>query len=129
MNNLHLLPTDKPSRFTLRKDSNYFRFRKDEFVNNDTYQNLHIYITSDEDINENDYVITKDGRLIQVDYLLSKDLEGASKIILTTDQDLIADGVQAISDEFLEWFVNNPSCKSVSFASSIINVYPLTNIE
>jgi hypothetical protein len=35
------------------------------------------------------------------------------KIILTTDQDLINDGVQAIDDEFLEWFVKNPSCEKV----------------
>jgi hypothetical protein len=35
------------------------------------------------------------------------------KIILTTDQDLIKDGVQAIDDEFLEWFVKNPSCEEV----------------
>jgi hypothetical protein len=35
------------------------------------------------------------------------------KIILTTDQDLIEDGVQAIDDEFLEWFVKNPSCEFV----------------
>ena len=41
------------------------------------------------------------------------------KIILTTDQDLIKDGVQAIDDEFLEWFVKNPSCEEVE----IENVY------
>jgi hypothetical protein len=35
------------------------------------------------------------------------------KIILTTDQDLIKDGVQAIDDEFLEWFVSNPSCEYI----------------
>ena len=35
------------------------------------------------------------------------------KIILTTDQDLIKDGVQPIDDEFLEWFVKNPSCEEV----------------
>ncbi len=35
------------------------------------------------------------------------------KIILTTDQDLIKDGVQVIDDEFLEWFVKNPSCENV----------------
>jgi hypothetical protein len=33
------------------------------------------------------------------------------KIILTTDGDLIKDGVQSIDDEFLEWFVKNPSCE------------------
>jgi hypothetical protein len=35
------------------------------------------------------------------------------KIILTTDQDLIKDNVQAIDDEFLKWFVKNPSCEEV----------------
>ena len=34
-------------------------------------------------------------------------------IILTTDQDLIENGVQAIDDDFLEWFVENPSCERV----------------
>ena len=37
----------------------------------------------------------------------------SKKIILTTDQDLIKNGVQSIPDEFLEWFVKNPSCESV----------------
>jgi len=35
------------------------------------------------------------------------------KIILTTNNLLIKDGVQAIDDEFLEWFVKNPSCEFV----------------
>ena len=35
------------------------------------------------------------------------------KIILTTNKLLIKDGVQAIDDEFLEWFVKNPSCEEV----------------
>jgi hypothetical protein len=37
----------------------------------------------------------------------------AKKIILTTDGDLIKDGLQAIDDTFLEWFVRNPSCEKV----------------
>jgi hypothetical protein len=41
------------------------------------------------------------------------------KIILTTDQDLIKDGVQAIDVEFLEWFVKNPSCESVKVEGHI----------
>jgi len=36
------------------------------------------------------------------------------KIILTTDQDLIDNGVQDIDTEFLEWFVKNPSCEEVT---------------
>ena len=113
--NLWILPTDKPSRLYLGNNGNFvfgmmqtsIQSRNDDFTN----QNTHI--TSNKDINENDYIITKDGRLVQVSYLLSKDLDGAKKIILTTDQDLIKDGVQAIDDEFLEWFVKNSSCEEV----------------
>jgi hypothetical protein len=45
------------------------------------------------------------------------------KIILTTDQDLIKDGVQAIDNEFLEWFVKNPSCEKVE----VKDLYSYTN--
>ena len=41
----------------------------------------------------------------------------SSKIILTTDPDLIANGVQAIDDDFLEWFVKNPSCETIDIDS------------
>jgi hypothetical protein len=111
MKNIFVLPTDKPST-----PSRLF-YKDQELVFSKKYSvfnGVNIYITSDvEDINENDYIITKDGKLVQVSYLLSKDLEGASKVILTTDQYLIKDGVQAIDDEFLEWFIKNPSCESV----------------
>jgi hypothetical protein len=35
------------------------------------------------------------------------------KILMTTDTELIKDGVHPIGDEFLEWFVKNPSCEVV----------------
>ena len=38
---------------------------------------------------------------------------GYKEILLSTDDLLIKDGVQAIDDEFLEWFVKNPSCEEV----------------
>ena len=115
MKNLHILPTDKPSRFTFRKDYKYYRFRKDEFVNNDTYQNQHIYITNDEEIKEGDYFWKPDCNMIfKAEYTPHK---GCKKIILTTDQDLNKDGVQPIDDEFLEWFVKNPSCEEVEVES------------
>jgi hypothetical protein len=73
----------------------------------------HIYITSDEEIKEGDcvYCITEN-RLLISNVSYSK-LENRFKIILTTDPDLIKNGVQAIDDEFLEWFVNNPSCEEI----------------
>ena len=39
--------------------------------------------------------------------------EDVKKIILTTDQDLIKEGIQEIDEEFLEWFVDNASCEKV----------------
>ena len=41
------------------------------------------------------------------------------KIILTTNKLLIKDGVQAIDDEFLEWFVKNSSCKRVEIRYTV----------
>jgi hypothetical protein len=46
-------------------------------------------------------------------------------IILTTDPTLIADGVQAIDDEFLEWFVKNPTCEFVEVNKKLVE-FPLT---
>jgi hypothetical protein len=111
MKNIHILQTDQPT--TIFETNIGLQFSIINKVRHGEFKGYHIYITSDEDINENDYIIIKDGRLVQVSYLLSKDLEGASKVVLTTDQDLIKDGVQAIDDEFLEWFVKNPSYESV----------------
>lgn len=113
MKNIYIVPTDKPS---VLKQNNITK--KISLVNKGidltAYTPINIYITSyNADINENDYIITKDGRLVEVSYLLSKDLEGASKIILTTDVDLNKDGVWGIEDGFLEWFVKNPTCEYV----------------
>ena len=92
-------------------------------------KNLHIigkelFITSDEEIKEGDWCINlnspyKHKELCRIDNQIELERyakkigNNCKKIILTTDQDLINDGVQAIDDEFLEWFVNNPSCEEV----------------
>jgi hypothetical protein len=110
MKNIHIIPTDKPT--SIFKSGNNLLFSIMNKVRTN-HEGFHIYITSDEDINENDYIIAKDGRLVQVSYLLSKDLEGASKVILTTDKELIQYGIQAIDDDSIEWFVKNPSCEFV----------------
>jgi hypothetical protein len=110
MKNIHIIPTDKPSRLIKNNHSQLLL----------TIQTLpldkelgcfpqNIYITSDEEIKEGDWIIwnKKIVKAIDTDYYSAK------KIILTTDQDLINDGVQAIDDTFLEWFVKNPSCEEV----------------
>lgn len=118
MKNVHLIPTEKASR--LFYYNNHLGLARNFVKKNDGVNPQHAYITSEkEDFNENDYVITKDGRLVQVSYLLSKDLDGAFKVVIASDPDLIADGIQSIDYEFLEWFVKNPSCEWVEVKSKM----------
>ena len=98
-------------------------------------KNLHVigkelFITSDEEIKEGDWCINlnspyKHKELCRIDNQIELERyakkigNNCKKIILTTDQDLIADGVQAIDDEFLEWFVKNPSCEKVEIGEGV----------
>ena len=110
MKNLHILPTDKPSRL-VKFFTNKLHLCKEILPIQDEEQYQNIYITSDEEIKQGDWCIYKTGEIIH--YLVKLNIDNLKKIILTTDPDLIKDGVQAIDDEFLEWFVKNPSCESV----------------
>jgi hypothetical protein len=121
MKNIRILPADKPSRLCisheqkLRLTQSHLLYIKDEVWK--TYPQ-NIYITSDEEIKEGYWLDLSDNSIIKVSKedlksFKSYDKLQFKKIILTTDQDLIADGVQAIDDEFLEWFVKNPSCEWV----------------
>jgi hypothetical protein len=127
MKNVHLLPTDKPSR--LYKTGNFLLLDSKSMPNNTLETiNQNIYITNDEEIKEGDYVVVscseieiEEVRLVIGYYneqFLFDDrgqihMDYCKKIILTTDPQLIADGVQPIDNEFLEWFVKNPSCEFV----------------
>jgi hypothetical protein len=110
MKNIHILPTDKPSRLfdfmtgliLLKKASP-----------NDSGTNQNIYITSDKEIKVGDYIIELDGNEVFRSKRVMGKNDWCKKIILTTDDQLIKDGVQSIDDEFLEWFVKNPSCEYV----------------
>ena len=121
MKNIHVLPTEKPSRLYLTTKE--YIFEEEYSLSTDECQNKHIYITSDEPAYPYAFHITNQ-EVLKVRAVGYKSLElyhdkGFSfseqcrKIILTTDQDLIKDGVQAIDNKFLEWFVKNPSCEEV----------------
>jgi hypothetical protein len=137
MKNLHLLPTNKPSRLYIGDNGNFvfgitrtsIQSRNDDFTNQD------IYITSDEKIKKSDFfyvktpnihggnIVTKClniGKGCWSEHILTDTIDEkgyhpshCKKIILTTDQELIAEGVQPIDDEFLQWFMNNPSCEEI----------------
>ncbi len=72
----------------------------------------HIYITSDEKIKDGDWHLEK-GQILNKFPNYLTDLSECKKIILTTDPNLINDGVQVIDDEFLKWFTDNLSCEYV----------------
>ena len=149
MKNIHILPTNKPSKlyyFTANK-AGYYLYPNNEFVvpRNPNCINQNIFITNDEDIKKESIVKIPCGvgRVKELHWKYGNDFpsyivediftyklrygqkegelqtnsfryEDVKKIILTTDVDLIQNGVQKIDDEFLEWFVKNPSCERVN---------------
>lgn len=100
MKNIHILPTDKPSRLIQAEDDELMLLN--ELYENTYNINKHIYITSDEEIKEGDYYY--DNIVLQVrqwkSFMIYNNVQHF-KIILTTDQDLIADGVEQISEDTL----------------------------
>jgi hypothetical protein len=123
MKNIHVLPTDKPSRLIKSQDNDFILLNTDApnwlEINLKT-KNQHIYITSDEEIKKGDWCINpKNNKVMKVGHHGHHGYS-SKKIILTTDVDLIKDGVQAIDNEFLEWFVKNPSCEEVKVGE----IYP-----
>jgi hypothetical protein len=118
MKNIYILPTDKPSRLHLIEDVLTFT---NEYKNSVCDSEVNIYITNDEEIKEGDRYVTNNGKIAKELYSIGR----KGKIILTTDQDLINDGVQAIDTKFLEWFVKNPSCEFVEIVK--IDTFKKTN--
>ena len=108
--NIHLLLTGKPSRLW-EDEFGISRYGNESFFYTGcTWKN--IYITSDEEIKEGYYLDLTHNIIMKSVFYPSSD-KNCKKIIMTTDQDLIKNGVQSINDEFLEWFVKNPSCEEV----------------
>jgi hypothetical protein len=123
MKNIHMLPTEKLSRLVIDTIENKLYYQP--ILHNKTVNVLtqHIYITSDEEIKEGDWRLDiRNGNIYKSNKADSElyDNSFRKKIILTTDQDLIKDGVQAIDDKFLEWFVKNPICEEVKVEKEFI---------
>ena len=109
MKNIHVIPTDKPSRLIINWEKDLC-YKSKPYLMEGT-QN--ICITSDEEIKVGDwyylprtngvYKCNEDATELNLERRL-----GVSKVILTTDQDL--DGVQEIPEYFLIHYImgNNP---------------------
>lgn len=100
MKNFFLLPTDKPSRLYITENELFFDNKA--FYRSNRYD---IYITSYDYIKEgvNQWYIDS----VLNELYNSGGAQYSNKqniILLTTDQELIDDGIPSISDEFLEWY-------------------------
>jgi hypothetical protein len=116
MKNIHVIQTHNPSRLVIDTIENklYLQPILHEKTINVLTQN--IYITNSEKPKAGEWSLYENKIHKCIEDIIGDEFK---KIILTTNQDLIADGVQAINDEFLEWFVKNPSCEKVG----VINTF------
>lgn len=147
MKNVYVLSTNKPSRLLYDKEESCYLPLQDKLVVMDhqhLVENRHIYITtSDSEIKEGDWFIsTKSNNLFKADsieyfkyYNLIEDFnksfylnsKNARKIVFTDDEDLINDGIQPVTDEFLEWFIKNPNCECVEVGYGFIKLTETDN--
>jgi hypothetical protein len=89
----------------------------------------YLYITSNDEIKMDDWYLDDTNSVRQAiteceSYWTHR--KKYQKIILTDNPDLIEDGVQAIDDEFLEWFVKNPSCEFVEISYGVLKPFKST---
>jgi hypothetical protein len=124
MKNVHILPTDQASRLVKINSTLFFGKNEREMLSEPSLDIVaqHIYITSDELFKENDWVLNTDtSELYKADaddvLVDKKDIDWYAdfnlEVIMTNDPTLISDGVQAIDNDFLKWFVKNPTCEFV----------------
>lgn len=120
MNNIRILPTNKVTK--VHFDSKLFispNYQLSKTINS-IVQGRNIYITNDEKPKSGDWCYVPNQMLgyehiqqITTETIETLDSIGAKKIIMTTDPDLIKDGVQGIPEDFLKWLVDNPECEYV----------------
>ena len=123
MKNLHVLPTDHPSRLRYNIKTRIWELNEFHKYHTDIKSTHNIYITSDEEIKKGDWYLDTSMKSYNfaVNKCDSERLETVAKqfknlfkkIILTTDQKLIVGNVQPISGEFLQQFIKNSNCEFV----------------
>jgi hypothetical protein len=128
MKNIFLIPTDKESRLWRDLDSNKLRFENISKPNSNECtkcSNEYVYITSDGKFVRDEYitdgieVIKATPKLVNAQGLV--DRRDWKKILMTTDPELIKDGVHPIGEDFLQWFVENPTCIKVEVVYGLFN--------
>jgi hypothetical protein len=119
MKNIFLIPTENSSRLSI-KDGVLILHRQQWRKGT---QNIHITSDSkfvrDEYITDGIEVIKATPKLVDAQGLV--DRRDWKKILMTTDPELIKDGVHPIGEDFLQWFVENPTCFKVEVVYGLFN--------
>ena len=126
MKNVHLLQTETyPAKLQLDRDYGTLKILDEPCViNGQDFVGANLYITSDEEIKD---VRPHKGKWqLEQGQILNKfpnyltDLSECKLVIMTTDPRLIKDGVQALDDEFLNWFIKNQK-REIPIITTIVN--------
>jgi hypothetical protein len=110
MKNIHIIPTNNKSNLfewdgELRLGDYGFNYIESE---DSVCANRHLYITCDDSINCGDFhLFLLLNKIKRADKKIHQDIT-EQKIILTTDPQLIKQGVQPIPDDFINWLISNP---------------------
>ena len=119
MKNIFLIPTENSSRLSI-KDGVLILHRQQWRKGT---QNIHITSDSkfvrDEYITDGVEVMKATPKLVDAQGLV--DRRDWKKILMTTDPELIKDGVHPIGEDFLQWFVENPTCIKVEVVYGLFN--------
>jgi hypothetical protein len=124
MKNIFLIPTEKPSRLYYHSDLKHLVLTNKTMLR-EFVINQNIYITSDSKFVRDEYitdgieVMKATPKLVNAQGLV--DRRDWKKILMTTDPELINDGVHPIGEEFLKWFVENPTCIKVEVVYGLFN--------
>jgi hypothetical protein len=129
MKNIYLLATKEISRLTKNNLGTLIKLNGLQYQ--EVNENQYIYITSDEEIKEDDWFIldmshgSNPNELHQMGKNKWSKTGGINfsepnswtrsckKIILTTHQNLIDDGIQSIDNTFIRWLVKNQDCNFI----------------
>jgi hypothetical protein len=137
MGNIQLMKTSEPSDLLLciksyvENEGSYaensdtignFRIGVGKYANKSFYNNQQMYITDNSEIKEGDWCYNSITNKIYIKLKGNVAFAYEYKIILTTDQYLIKDGVQVIDNKFLQWFINNSSCRNVDIEKEKITL-------
>ena len=131
MKNIHLIQTETyPAKLQLDRDYGTLTVWDEPCViNGQDFVGANLYITSDK-LNTVGWYLDNNNHITktitdQKSYWEHR--QNYQKIILTTDTRLIADNIQAIDDEFLDWFCENPNCEYVEIVQEQTNNKPNTH--